>query len=506
MYIMPLRMARNAVAAIEMVTDYLVTLYGIPEGSAKMEDARHQVHVRNAERLKNLCFKNGGIYIKLGQHIGQLDYLVPREFVQTMRASTLNRCPIQTFAQVRDVFLAELGLYPSEVFAEFSEVPMASASLAQVHEARTYDGRKVAVKVQHTHLTDTSDADIHTVNFIVHVGHWLFPAFDYRWLVAEMRESLPNELDFMKEGKNSERCVENFARMSPHIAPYIAVPQVFWEISTPRLMCMEFMEGIGVTDVKAMKELGIKPKEVAHLISETFAEMIFHHGFVHCDPHAANMMLRVKPGTKSEPQLILLDHGLYKTLGPTLRGNYAALWKSLVFADPDGIKEYSLRMGAGEDLYTLFASILTMRPWRKVVAKSHDHLQFSIEREDVGEIQDYAATSLLKITELLRRLPRVILLLLKTNDCLRAVDNALGTPTNTFVIVGRASSTAVSELQRTGLFAPILKTWDKLELETRLWVWQTAAAAFNTQIEFLKLGKFVVPVVILAYLRRMNLD
>lgn len=82
-------------------------------------------------------------------------------------------------------------------------------------------------------------------------------------------------------------------------------------------------------------------------------------------------------------------------------------------------------MGAGEDLYTLFASILTMRPWRKVVAKSHDHLQFSIEREDVGEIQDYAATSLLKITELLRRLPRVILLLLKTNDCLRAVDNAL---------------------------------------------------------------------------------
>lgn len=266
MYIMPLRMARNVVAAIEMVTDYIVTLYGVPEGSAKMEEARHQVHVRNAERLKNLCFKNGGIYIKLGQHIGQMDYLVPHEFVQTMRASTLNRCPIQTFAQVRDVFLAELGLYPTEIFAEFSEVPMASASLAQVHEARTHDGRKVAVKVQHTHLTDTSDADIHTVNFIVHVGHWLFPAFDYRWLVAEMKESLPNELDFMKEGKNSERCVENFARMSPHIAPYITVPQIYWEISTPRLMCMEFMDGIGVTDVRAMKELGIDPKVVAHLV------------------------------------------------------------------------------------------------------------------------------------------------------------------------------------------------------------------------------------------------
>jgi predicted unusual protein kinase regulating ubiquinone biosynthesis (AarF/ABC1/UbiB family) len=115
---------------IYCLPDYMSSLYGISEGSVEMENARHEVHLRNAERLKNLCFKNGGIYIKLGQHIGQLvklivthsrdcypcqDYLVPREFVQTMRNSTLNKCPIQTFAQVRDVFLAELGLYPSEV-------------------------------------------------------------------------------------------------------------------------------------------------------------------------------------------------------------------------------------------------------------------------------------------------------------------------------------------------------------------------------------------------------
>lgn len=90
----------------------------------------------------------------------------------------------------------------------------------------------------------------------------------------------------------------------------------------------------------------------------------------------------------------------------------------------DGIESYSLKLGAGED-YTLFASVMTMRPWRKVVDKSHDHLQFSIEQEDVDEIQDYAAASLREVAELLRRLPRVILLLLNTNDCLRAVDNAL---------------------------------------------------------------------------------
>ena len=81
----------------------------------------------------------------------------------------------------------------------------------------------------------------------------------------------------MKEGKNAEKCVENFAKMSPHIAPNITVPQVFWEISTPRLMCMEFMDGMGVTDVKTMKEQGIDPKDVAHLVcllSKTSARVL----------------------------------------------------------------------------------------------------------------------------------------------------------------------------------------------------------------------------------------
>jgi len=72
------------------------------------------------------------------------------------------------------------------------------------------------------------------------------------------------------------------------------------------------------------------------------------------------------------------------------------------------------------------------------------------------------------------------------------------------VIVGRASSAAVSELQRSGLFAPVWKLWDKVEVETRLWVWQTAAAALNNQIDFLQFGKFVVPVVLLMYLLWMN--
>eukprot|EP01018_Ginkgo_biloba_P033544 Gb_18758 [translate_table: standard] len=483
----PLRLGRDAVTAAIIAFDYEYSLWGLPEGSTEKTRVKHEVHLRCANRLQELCFQNGGIYIKLGQHIGQLEYLIPQEYVQVMRSSMLNKCPVSSYSQVCDVFMKELGKLPHEVFLEFDHVPLASASLAQVHAARTHDGRKVAVKVQHTHLTDTAAVDTVTVELVVNILHWIFPVFDYRWLIDEVRESLPKELDFIYEAKNSEQCVHNFKSLSPHLAPYIYIPKVYWNLSTSRLLTMEFMDGVGVTDVDAIKKLGIRPSDVAKLISQAFAEMIFKHGFVHCDPHAANMMVRVVPSGKTgkrKPQLVLLDHGLYRVLDPSMRAHYAALWKALVFADVNGIKEHSVKLGAGEDLYVLFAGILTMRPWNRVVDPAIDHLKMVGTDDDRAELQMYASQYFMQISELLKRLPRVILLLLKTNDCLRAVDHALGAPVNTFVIIGRVSSTAVAEMklsQGTSIWSSLKIYLEKLEVEVRLLGLQVAAWLVSLQ-------------------------
>lgn len=88
-----------------------------------------------------------------------------------------------------------------------------------------------------------------------------------------------------------------------------------------------------------------------------------------------------------KPQLILLDHGLYKELDFPTRTNYAALWKALIFADANAIKEYSAKLGAGEDLYALFAGVLTMRPWNRVVDSSMDHLVIQGNESDRSELQ-----------------------------------------------------------------------------------------------------------------------
>eukprot|EP00257_Ricinus_communis_P023520 XP_015583524.1 putative ABC1 protein At2g40090 [Ricinus communis] len=481
----PVRLARDAITAASIAFDYEYSLLGLPEGSAERSKMKHEVHLRSARKLQELCFKNGGIYIKLGQHIGQLEYLVPEEYVKIMRESMLNKCPVSSYDQVCEVFKKELGETPDKVFVEFDPVPIASASLAQVHVARTTDGQKVAVKVQHTHMTDTAAADNASVEMIVNTLHWLFPSFDYRWLVAEMRESVPKELDFLVEAKNSEKCLHNFRKLSPHIADYVYAPKVHWNLSTSKLLTMEFIDAAQVNDVKAIQGLGIQPCEVAKLVSQTFAEMMFKHGFVHCDPHAANLLVRPLPSDrrsilgKRKPQLILLDHGLYKELDFTTRFNYAALWKALVFADAHSIKENSVKLGAGEDLYALFAGILTMRPWNRVVDSAVDHLVIQGNDNERSELQMYASQYFPQISELLRRLPRVILLMLKTNDCLRAVNNSLlqGYSLETFFIIGKVSSEAVIEakkLQRKS-FLSRLDIWlEEILLEARLLAMQIA--------------------------------
>ncbi|XP_049932273.1 putative ABC1 protein At2g40090 [Nymphaea colorata] len=200
------------------------------------------------------------------------------------------------------------------------------------------------------------------------------------------------ELDFLYEAKNSEKCLENFKKLSLHLVNYIYAPKVYWNLSTSRMLTMEFMDAAEVTDVSAIRRLGIDPNDVPKLVSQVFAEVIFKHGFVHCDPHAANMMVCPSGRThilhpKRRPQLILLDHGLYKKLDFSTRTSYAALWKALIFADVNGIKENSVKLGAGEDLYTLFAGILTMRPWNRVIDPAVDHLFLQGNASDREELQ-----------------------------------------------------------------------------------------------------------------------
>ncbi|GLC72431.1 hypothetical protein PLESTF_001246800 [Pleodorina starrii] len=467
-YLTPVRLGRDVYTAAATVIDYKLSL-GTLTGAAR-EAALRECHQRGADRLLALCFANGGVYTKLGQHIGQLDHLLPEEYVLTMRRHLLDRCPVSPPEEVRRIFEQDLGAPPEKLFAYFSPQPIASASLAQVHEARDHSGRRLAVKVQHAGLRESCAADVATVSALVAAVRWVFPDFDYGWLVDEIKENLPRELDFRHEAGNAERCRANLqqsARAGAWHAGRVHVPLIDYRTSSHRILTMEFIDGVGVTDLEGLAALGLSRREVMLLIAETFNEMIFAHGYVHCDPHAANMLVRKVDG---HAQLVLLDHGLYKSYTDSFRLSYAALWRSLIFADEAGIRRYSAAMNAG-DAYDIFASMLTQRSWDQILDARSDHLAVQRTPQTRQVAQQYMATYSREITSLLQRMPRPLLLLLKTNDCLRSIDFALGEPVNTFVITARECSAALARERLRGAPGPLVRlavAWERLRVEARM--------------------------------------
>ncbi|KAL5008761.1 hypothetical protein ScPMuIL_014342 [Solemya velum] len=146
--------------------------------------------------------------------------------------------------------------------------------------------------------------------------------------------------------------------------------------------------------------------------------MIFVQGYVHCDPHPGNVLVKK---TKHGPQIVLLDHGLYQTLTDDFRVNYSKMWLSIIRRDTDGIRKYANAMNAGE-LYELFACMLTARSWDSIVS-GVDKTEYT-EKEG-KEIKRNISFYMLEISDILNKVPREMLLILKTNDVLRGIESCL---------------------------------------------------------------------------------
>uniref|UniRef100_A0A8C7K1E8 AarF domain-containing protein kinase 1 n=1 Tax=Oncorhynchus kisutch TaxID=8019 RepID=A0A8C7K1E8_ONCKI len=397
------------------------------------------VHRRSAERLRNLCCANRGTFIKVGQHLGALDYLLPEEYTSTLKVLH-SRAPQSSMEEIQQVIREELGKELSDLFISFDVKPQGAASLAQVHKAVLHDGRTVAVKVQHPKVQTQSSKDIVVMEVLLNMVHWLFPDFAFMWLVEEAKKNMPVELDFLNEGRNAEKV----AVMLAHF-PWLKVPKIHWDLSTRRILTMDFAEGGQVNDRDYMRRHSINVNEISQNLGKMYSEMIFVHGFVHCDPHPGNVLVRRCPNTK-KTEIVLLDHGLYQILLPDFRLSYCRLWQSLIKGDLNGIERYSRRLGAG-DLYPLFACVLTARSWTSVNAGIGNT---PVTHSEDVEIRSNAALYLPQISDLLNRVPRQMLLLLKTNDLLRGIETTLQTraASSSFINMSRCCTRALARHKR----------------------------------------------------------
>eukprot|EP00029_Vermamoeba_vermiformis_P013519 TRINITY_DN8440_c0_g1_i1.p1 TRINITY_DN8440_c0_g1~~TRINITY_DN8440_c0_g1_i1.p1 ORF type:complete len:285 (+),score=20.84 TRINITY_DN8440_c0_g1_i1:147-1001(+) len=198
------RFLRTAYVGSLISWDYKWSLRDIERKDPRYMPIANEVNLRTAKKLLDLCIANRGIYIKAGQHLASLNQVLPKEFTDTL-AILQDKAQFQPLSAVEEVFREDFNKLPNEMFTTFDPVPIAAASLAQVHVATLADGRKCAVKVQYPDIWDMFRGDIKTIEFMVHTIAYLFPDFQFSWIVPEFKEFLTEELDFINEGKNAEK-------------------------------------------------------------------------------------------------------------------------------------------------------------------------------------------------------------------------------------------------------------------------------------------------------------
>ena len=413
------RFGRTALTVAAIAADYKLSLRGVPEASEEeVAKTYSAVHQRSADRLLGLCCSNGGVFIKVGQHIGALDYVVPPEYCSTLKVLH-SRAPRSSLEDVHRVVKEDLGQSAEDLFSEFEETPRGTASLAQVHKAvLRKTGEVVAVKVQHRRVKKHSLVDMTTMDLLVRFVAKVFPEFSFMWLAEEMKRNLPCELDFINEGRNAEKMQRTLSRL-----PWLRIPTINWNLTTTRVLTMEFLDGGEVTDKEYVKSHKLNARVISDRLATLYSEMIFMEGFVHCDPHPGNILVKQ---TKNGPEIQLLDHGLYVTLPDKFRFNYSNLWISIINADKPEIQKWAQELGAG-DLFPLLACILASKPWESLMAGLTKPGKRLDSRAEKDQLRKYAVEYFPQIASILARVNREMLLVLKTNDLLRGIEQSLGT-------------------------------------------------------------------------------
>src|SRR5438105_11934188 len=220
-------------------------------------------HRFTAQLLYKTAIGRQGLLIKLGQLIGARPDIFPPEFV-TELSRLHDRVPRRPYKTIEPLLRRELGRAPEDVFAEFDREPMAAASLAQVHRARLRrshetdqhgHGEEVAVKVQYPDILEIVRADLWGLGIVKRAVAQLLPTLNVGEIIDDLRATIPQELDFLHEGQNAERVARAFDGNAS-----VVIPRVYWQHTTRRVLVLEFIDGIKITDTEALQEAGIDLK------------------------------------------------------------------------------------------------------------------------------------------------------------------------------------------------------------------------------------------------------
>ena len=257
-------------------------------------------------RLREMFDELGPTFVKFGQLLSTRPDVVPPDIVAELRALQDDVTPFP-FEDVELVVRGQLGQPIERLFLEFSEVPIAAASIGQVHQAVLPNGHRVAVKVQRPNAPRQIEADLALLYQAARIAKERVRALDFidtRGLVDEFARSIRQELDYRHEGRNAEAFRRNFAGH-----PHVRIPKVYWSYTRSQVLTLEYLDGMQFADIDPVEYSLEERRRLAYLMTEAWMTMIFRHGFFHADPHPANILV-----FDQRDRIGLVDFGLSGTL------------------------------------------------------------------------------------------------------------------------------------------------------------------------------------------------
>ncbi len=304
------------------------------------EQLTQKFHSKTAKQLVKLAVKQQGLILKAAQFFGSRADIMREEYVFAL-SLLQDRVPPRSWKEMCPLIEKELNGKVEDIFKEFDTTPVASASLAQVYKAKTLDNKLVAVKVQYPGIDKIVYWDIEIIDFLANLWSKVETIVDFRPIVTDLKANAPDEIDYFHEGKSAEKIKEMLHKEQ---IQYVEIPKIYWELSTKKVLTMSYIEGIKITNIAELEELGIDSKVIADQLIDLYNIMILKLGAFHADPHPGNLFV-IPPNSTDELKIGLVDFGLSKFLQNEFRQQIIVLTSAIVNEQPELITSTMETMG-----------------------------------------------------------------------------------------------------------------------------------------------------------------
>lgn len=315
-------------------------------GRRRTERLEERTHARGARLLHRGILRLEGVYIKFGQFISMMTGFLPDAYLDQLEGMQ-DAVPPRPFERIRDRVEFELAMPIASAFVEFESVPVASASLGQVHFARLADielaadgvvSGEVAVKVQYPGIEQVVATDLAMIRIVVKVISWFLRGMHYDRVYDDLAVTIRDELDYEKEGANAEAIQKNFVGDS-----HIEFPTIIWEMTTSKVLTMKRESGIKITDVDGLRAAGIRPVDVIEKLVTSYFKQLLVDSLYHADPHPGNFF--VQEAADGKPLIVFLDFGSVAQFPPEFREGLRTVVYGYMSRDDAKVIEGMRQMG-----------------------------------------------------------------------------------------------------------------------------------------------------------------